>query len=79
MAKRKMTREEALAWKARWELVNAAEREELRTDSLEHKMRQLASLMASVEPLGWREALREGEEEVRARWVRLRKAYGSKI
>lgn len=76
MAKRKMTREEALAWKARWEFVNAAEREELRTASPEHKLRQLAALMASVEPLGLTRALREGEGEVRARWVHLKESYG---
>jgi hypothetical protein len=71
-----MSREEALAFKARWRLVNEAEEEELRATPPAKKLRQLAALMASVQAMGWSEALREGEEEVRARWIKLRKAYG---
>lgn len=74
--KRRMTRVEAQAWKARWELVNEAEREELRNTSAELKLRQLAVLMASVKTFGWAEALADEEAEVRERWNRLRKAYG---
>lgn len=54
-----MTPKEARAWVARWELVNAAERRELRVTPLAVKFRQLAALMASVGPLGWTEALAE--------------------
>jgi hypothetical protein len=74
--KPRMTREEALAFQARWRLVSEAELEELRATSPETKLRQLAALMASVEPMGWTEALQAEEQEVRERWIRLRKAYG---
>lgn len=66
---------EANAYKARWALVNAEEVEELRRTSLEQKIGQLASLMASVKQLGWDTALAAEESEVRARWMRLREAY----
>ena len=71
MAKRKMTRDEAKAWKERWEIVNAFEREELRAASPLSRMRQVAALMRSAKELGWSNALAEGEELVRARWTRL--------
>jgi hypothetical protein len=74
--KRRMTREEARAYVARWKLVNQAEIEELRATPTVVKLRQLAALMASVDELGLREALSEGEAEVRERWRRLREAYG---
>ena len=72
----RMTKEDADAFRARWKLVNHAEREELRATPVEVKFRQLAALMASVEQLGWTQALAEEEAEVRERWNRLRKAYG---
>jgi hypothetical protein len=71
-----MTREEARAYLARWRLVNAREREELRAAAPEAKLRQLAALMESVDALGWRDVLAQGEDEVRERWGQLRKAYG---
>ena len=46
---------------------------------MELKFRQLAALMASAKQLGWNEALAEGEAEVRDRWMRLRKAYLSRV
>ena len=70
--KRVMTRAEARAFRTRWEMVNAAERAELQATPLDRKLHQLAALMASVEPLGWTEALAAEEEQVRARWNRLR-------
>ncbi len=69
-----MTRKELQAYKNRWTRVNSAEIEELRRTPLSEKMRQLAALMASVDNLGWRESLREEEEMVRQRWMRLRRA-----
>ena len=57
---------EARAFRTRWEMVNAAERVELRTTPLDRKLRQLAALMASVQSLGWTEALADEEAEVRA-------------
>ncbi|MBI3990200.1 MAG: hypothetical protein HY347_11365 [candidate division NC10 bacterium] len=68
-----MTKMEAQAFKARWEAINAAEREELRTTSLAHKLRQLAVLMASAGKFGWTEALAADDAEVRDRWNRLRR------
>ncbi len=74
--KPRMTKAEGRAFVARWKRVHEAEREELRRTPPEVKLRQLAALMASVEQLGWSEALAAGEEVVRERWKRLRKAYG---
>jgi len=70
--KKPLTRKDARAFRARWEMVNAAERAELRMTPLDRKLRQLAALMASVQPLGWTEALAAEEDEVRRRWNRLR-------
>lgn len=70
-----MTKEEALAYKMRWEAVNAFEREELRNTPVHIKLQQLAALMSSVKVLGWHSALSEGEDELRARWNHLRKLY----
>jgi hypothetical protein len=39
------------------------------------KLSQVAALMASVDQMGWREALAAEEEEVRDLWVRLKRAY----
>ena len=63
--KKTLTRVEARASQARWELVNAAERAELQATPLERKLSQLAVLMDSVEPLGWTGALKAEEAEVR--------------
>ncbi len=76
--KKTMTREGARAFRTRWEMVNAAERAELRATPLDRKLRQLATLMSSVEPLGWTEALAAEEAEVRERWNRLRAALNGR-
>jgi hypothetical protein len=70
----KMSRADAKSFRDRWARVNAAEIEELRNMSFSDKLAQLAALMASVQPLGWQEALAEEEQQVRERWLRLRKA-----
>ena len=70
--KKTLTRAEAQTFQARWELVNAAEQAELQSTPLERKLSQLAALMDSAEPLGWTEALKAEEAEVRERWNRLR-------
>jgi hypothetical protein len=69
---RPLTRAEARAFRRRWQLVNAREVEELRNTDLDVKWRQFNTLLAWAQQLGWTEALREGDEEVRQRWVRLR-------
>lgn len=70
-----MTKTEAKKFRKRWEMVNAAEREELRKTPAEVKFRQLEALMASVDQLGWADALAAEEESVRARWQKLKAAY----
>lgn len=72
----KMTRAEARAFVRRWRLVNEMERQELRATPPAVKFRQMAELMALGKQLGWDKALAEGDDEVRERWNRLRKAYG---
>jgi hypothetical protein len=72
----RLTKDQARAFRRRWELVAAAEREELRNTSPEIRFRQLAALFATAQSLGWDEALREGEEEVRERWKKLRASFG---
>ena len=72
--KRRMTRQEGRAVKARWRAVNVAEKKELRRASPEEKLQQLAVLMASAEEMGWSKALAKEEAEVRRRWNRLRRA-----
>ena len=75
--KKRITSAEARAFRARWGVVNAAEREELRTTSVADKLRQLSALMASVKELGWTETLAAEEPEVRDRWKRLRRSCGA--
>jgi hypothetical protein len=71
-----MSKKEGKAFLRRWRLVNAREIKELRETPLDIKLCQLAALMASAKQMGWTDALREGEAEVRARWQQLRKANG---
>lgn len=71
-----LTRQAAQEYFNRWRLVNEAEIAELRSTPMEVKLRQLASLMASVKALGWESSLGKDEEEVRARWIRLKMIYG---
>jgi len=72
------TKAEYLAWDAQWKLVNEHEAEELRNTPIEVKWQQLAALMASVDDMGWREALEdpEGVAHTRAMWKKLREAHG---
>lgn len=71
----RMTKSEAREYRARWERVNRAEREELRSTPMDQKAKQLAALMESVEALGWRESLVSGEAEVRERWNEIRRSH----
>lgn len=71
-----MTPDQARAYFGRWELVREAETAELQKTSLETKLQQLASLMASrhlfaADPNRERQA-----DQVREKWARLRKALG---
>ena len=76
MKNQKMTKAEAEAWKKRWRLVNELEVQELRSTSMDLKVRQLGTLMRLAFHLGWVDKLAAEEQEVRSRWQRLRKGYG---
>ena len=70
-----MDKEEARQFKARWRMVNDFTAREMREATLEFKLEQLAIMYEAGQALGWAEGLRAGEEEVRARWQRLRDLY----
>lgn len=72
-----MLRDELLAHQDRWRLVEAREIEELRSASVEHKLTQVAALMASVDAFRWREGLAD-DRPVWDRWQRLRERLGSR-
>jgi hypothetical protein len=72
MIKTMLDKAGAEAFIARWHRVKVFEREELRATPMKTKLLQLASLMASVEALGWKDVLTEGEEEIQRRWQHLR-------
>jgi hypothetical protein len=71
---RRMSKAEALAFQERWRRVNAREEEELRHTSLEVRWQQFNTLLAWARQMGWTDVLSEGEDEVRQRWARLRRA-----
>jgi hypothetical protein len=70
-----MTKEEALAYKAGYEAVNALEIAELRSMSFEEKFEHAAALMASARQMGWVAALSAEDDKVRELWIRLKRAY----
>lgn len=75
--KRRMTAEEARAWKARWKLVHDFEVEELRRTSPAVKFRQFTALLEWSLRVGRGQRSEKAEREVgevRERWQRLRKA-----
>lgn len=73
-----MTKEEALAFKERWRLVNEFINEEIRQTPPSVKLRQFASLFLFAHEMGWQEELRQDDDEARASWRRLQKAYEPK-
>ena len=70
-----MEAEEARQFKARWQAVNAHVIDEARRASPSDKLRQLALMYEARQALGWADARAAGEDEVRARWRRLRDIY----
>jgi len=70
-----MDKQEAIKYRERWQFVSAKLAEEARTTPVEIKLRQLAVMFEAARALGWTEKLREGEEEVRERWRRLKEKY----
>jgi hypothetical protein len=73
-----MTSEQARAFAARWQQVAEAEREELRTASMERKFAQLAALMESARALGWETTDKVEVEAVRMRWNQLAERFRSR-
>lgn len=70
-----MTKEEARQFKERWQLVNQVTIEEQRRTPVSVKLQQLALMYEAGQVLGWAEQPREGEEEVRERWRRLKEKF----
>lgn len=71
-----MTPEQARSYFERWKLVREIETAELQRTSMDTKLQQLASLMASRHLFG-PEPDREAQIQlVRERWARLRRALG---
>jgi transcriptional regulator with XRE-family HTH domain len=68
-----LTKQEARAFKPRWEVVNAAEREELAGTPVAQKFCQVEALLASARQLGWSESPTEDEIGVWEGWARLRR------
>ena len=69
-----ITPEQAREYLSRWKLLRQAEVDQLRSTSMETKLRQLAVLMASRSLFrGDTERERQGDE-LRERWNRIRKA-----
>lgn len=66
-----MDAEDLRAYRARFEAVRAREQETRGT--VADRLAQVGALMASVDALGWREALAD-DDVVWARWQRLRLA-----
>jgi hypothetical protein len=70
---KKIKRSEALAFRRRWKIINALEKEELRNTPESKKLGQLAVLIQFAREIG-----RESEKERKAvqdRWNMLRKGY----
>jgi hypothetical protein len=72
-----MTREQALGYLRRWELVREVEAAELRRTSVAAKFRQLAALMASRHMLPDEPSRHREVEIARDHWARLRKVLGA--
>ena len=72
-----ITPDEARAYFERWALVAAIELEELRQTSMDTKLAQLASLMASRGLFPEDPTRENGVQEVRQRWARLKQVLGA--
>ena len=73
-----MTKEEAVAFKENWRVVNECINEEIRQTPLSVKLKQFAVLFEFAQTMGWQEELRRGKAEAQARWRRLQEAYEPK-
>ncbi|MFQ5677662.1 MAG: hypothetical protein ACE5G1_17365 [bacterium] len=70
-----LTKEQALAFRKRWQMVNAAESKELRKTTLAEKLQQTAALMTSGQALRWNDAIDSDEARLWERWQQLREKY----
>ena len=66
-----MRPEDIRAYKQRWDLLAAFERDALRRMTLEQKLADASLLMDSARQLGWETHTPAEIEDVRARWNRL--------
>jgi len=71
-----MSKSQARAWKARWQLVNAMDVEEARRLTPDQKFESLVQLMHFALEVPETAHRRRGEREVARRWAKFRKAYG---
>jgi hypothetical protein len=68
-----MDADDLRAYRARFEAVRVRDQEARGT--VAERLAQVAAMMASVDAMGWREALAD-DGVIWARWQRLRRAYG---
>ena len=68
-----ITREDALAFQARWRAVNESQTQELRQMTVDQKMRQLDVLYQFADAMGWRSALAADDWHEHELWNDLRK------
>lgn len=66
---------DAVAWRARWALMDGVHEREVSQLSYEQKLRQLDTLLVSARWFRW-ERSQADVEVVRERWIRLRRTYG---
>lgn len=67
-----MTKEDALAFKQRWQFVNAFIADEIRTTSPEVRLQQLRTMIATALRLSPSSSTINATDEVRERWLRLK-------
>ena len=73
-----MTKEEALEFKNRWQLVNDFIAEEIRTTPPEVRFRQLRTMVATAHRITGPDPVRESEAaEVRERWRLLKERFNA--
>lgn len=68
---KRMSRQEVLEFKARWQLINSFISEEIRNTSPDDKLQQLRTIFSSSHLFQSAEQSKE-VEEVRARWILLK-------
>jgi hypothetical protein len=67
----------ARRWKRGMDAANELEIDELRRMTIAEKARQIGILMGGAKSFDWAEKVREGEDEVRALWVELKRRHAA--